>query len=171
MLKIRTPKPRERAAIRAVNISAYGRPDEADLVDLLRADGDAAIELVAQRGREIVGHILFSPLGLAPAPEDAPRLLALAPLAVTPDMQRQGVGAELVRRGVEACRAAAAEAVIVLGHHNYYPRFGFSAAQAARLNAPFSGESFMALELAPGALERASGRITYARAFGLRERA
>src|SRR5690606_3267718 len=115
----------------------------------------------------IVGHILFSPLGLTPEPADAPVLAALAPLAVWPEAQRQGVGRELVQTGLAACRAAGIDAVVVLGHWDYYPRFGFSADAAAPLDAPFSGAEFMALELNPGALARAEGRLTYAAAFNI----
>ena len=93
--------------------------------------------------------------------------LALAPMAVRPDRQRRGVGSALVRSGIALARDRDWRAVIVLGHQGYYPRFGFSAALAQPLKAPFSGDAFMALELAPGALRGEEGRVTYAPAFGV----
>jgi putative acetyltransferase len=93
--------------------------------------------------------------------------LALAPLAVTPARQRQGIGSQLVREGLRACAAAGHRIVVVLGHPAYYPRFGFSAALARPLKAPFSGESFMAAELVPGALPGVAGEVRYPPPFGL----
>lgn len=166
-MRIRPAKGRDRRPIHQVVRAAFGQNDEADLVDRLRADGDALIELVVEQDGYIVGHILFSPLGLSPAPAGAPKLAALAPVSVWPEAQRQGVGRELIQEGLLSCRKKGVDAVIVLGHHEYYPRFGFSAEAAASLDAPFSGQSFMALELTERALERARGRLTYAKAFGL----
>jgi putative acetyltransferase len=152
----------DHAAIHKVVTAAFGQPDEADLVDALRADGDALVELVAEEAGEIVGHILFSPMTAEPAASIA----ALAPLAVTPDRQKDGVGSALTYAGLEACRAARVEAVIVLGHPEYYPRFGFSALRALSVTAPFSGPAFMALELEPGVLETPR-TVRYAPAFGI----
>jgi len=154
--------PKMREAIHALVAAAFGQADEADLVDRLRADGDALVELVAEDDGGIVGHILFSPL----ATDTGQRFAALAPLSVRPGRQRRGLGLMLMAAGLEACRAAGAEAVIVLGHPAYYPRAGFSARAAKTVRAPFSGPSFMALDLTPGALERPVS-VTYARAFGL----
>lgn len=165
MLAIRAAAPHDAPHIRAVNETAFGRAAEADLVEALRADGDAMIELVAQRGGEIVGHILFSPLKITREGETL-EAAALAPMAVAPAAQRNGVGAALIHAGTEACRARGAPAIVVLGHANYYPRFGFRAACAESLSAPFSGEAFMALELLPGVLA-AGGAVRYAAAFGI----
>ena len=158
---IRPAAPADAAAIREVVGSAFGQPDEADLIERLRADSDVLVELVAEDAGAIVGHVLFSRLGIG-AVEGA----ALAPLAVIPDRQRSGIGAALTRAGIERCRALGMPAIVVLGHADYYPRFGFSAALAAPLEAPFSGPSFMAMELAPGALA-GGGRLRYAPAFGI----
>jgi len=149
-------------AIRAVVTAAFGQPDEAALVDALRADGDALVELVVEEADVIVGHVLFSPL----TTDTGARFAALAPLSVAPDHQRDGLGLMLMQVGHELCRAAGVEALIVLGHPDYYPRAGYSAEAAKTVTAPFSGPSFMALALKPGALD-APVTVTYAKAFGL----
>lgn len=166
-MKIRPARGRDARAIHQVVRAAFGQNEEADLIERLRRDDDVLFELVAEQDRYVVGHVLFSPLGLSPEPADAPVLAALAPVTVWPDAQRQGIGRELVQAGLAACRAAGVDAIVVLGHYDYYPRFGFSSDKAAKLDAPFSGASFMALELTPGALDRARGRLTYAKAFGI----
>ncbi len=168
-IAVRAAAPADRAAIAAINTEAFGQPDEAALVEALRADGDVAFELAAERDGAVVGHILFSPLALRPEPENAPRLLSLAPVAVRPDCQRQGVGGALVRAGLGRARTEGWDAVIVLGHPDYYPPFGFSHAAAAGLDHPFpeAGPAFMALELSDGALARAAGRLVFAPAFGI----
>lgn len=150
-------------AIRTVNREAFGTAAEADLVDALRANGDAALSLVAENDAGVVGHILFSHLPIRTSARDVPAV-ALAPMSVLPRWQRRGVGSALVRTGLDRCREAGFEAVVVLGHPNYYPRFGFSAHLAEPLQAPFSGPAFMALDLVPGALQ-AGGVVRYPAAF------
>lgn len=93
--------------------------------------------------------------------------LALAPVAVLPERQRQGIGSRLIREGLRACAEAGHRITVVLGHADYYPRFGFSAPLAEPLQAPFSGPSFMALELVPGALADVTGEVRYPPPFGL----
>ena len=153
-------------AIRHVNRLAFGQDDEARIVDALRAGGDVRASLVAEMDGQIVGHILFSEL---PIHEEAQTIsaLALAPMAVLPDFQNRGIGSELVRRGLEACRSRGHRIVIVLGHPDFYPRFGFSAELARPLQSPFSGAAWMALELVPGALGGVAGTVKYPEAFGL----
>lgn len=159
---IRPAAPDDHAAIHAVVEAAFKQPDEADLVDALRADGDAALELVAEDGGQVVGHILFSPL----ATDTGARFVALAPLSVTPGEQRGGLGTMLMEVAHELLRGQGVAASIVLGHPAYYPRVGYSAEAAKTVKAPFSGPSFMALALKPGALD-APVAITYAKAFGI----
>lgn len=158
---IRPATSADHSAIYKVVAAAFGQDDEAQLVDRLRADGDAIVELVADEGGTVVGHILFSRLGIG-----AVTGAALAPLAVAADRQRRGIGDALTRAGIAQCRALGVPAIVVLGHADYYPRFGFSAALAAPLDAPFSGPSLMAIELTPGALA-AGARVRYAPAFGI----
>ena len=159
---IRPAAPEDHAAIRAVVTAAFGQPDEADLVDALRAAGDALVELVAEADGAVVGHILFSPL----ATDTGARFAALAPLSVLPGQQKDGLGTWLMQTGHELLRIGGVEAVIVLGHPDYYPRVGYSAQAAKMVTAPFAGPSFMALTLKPGALD-GPVTVTYAKAFGI----
>ncbi len=150
------------AAIRAVNESAFGQPDEADLVDRLREEGAILLSLVAERDGGIAGHVLFTRMHIASTPA-----VALAPVAVLPAHQRQGIGDALIRRGLDLLRDSGERSVFVVGHPAYYLRFGFSTALAASVESPFEREFFMALELAPGALSNVTGRVRYPAAFGL----
>lgn len=163
-ISIRSETPADLAAIRAVNGEAFGRGDEADLVDQLRTDGEVVASLVAQCAGRVVGHILFSRLPILAEHREIAGA-ALAPVAVRPSVQRQGIGSVLVRAGLRCCGDLGIEAVVVLGHPAYYPRFGFSAVLARRLSAPFSGAAFMALALTPGALN-GGGAVRYPAAFG-----
>jgi putative acetyltransferase len=152
-------------AIRHLNDKAFGGTEESKLIEDLRAAGLAAVELVAVDPL-VDGHILFGALDVA-VDSKSVRALALAPMAVQPHRQRRGIGSALVRAGLRRARESGWQAVIVLGHQNYYPRFGFSAALAQSLKAPFSGASFMALELESGALRSGEGRVLYPPPFGI----
>ena len=165
-MRIRDETPADWAAIEDLHRRAFGGELEANLVARLRHDDLVACALVADERGAIVGHIVFSWLEVQVDRRDV-RAMALAPLAVRPDRQRRGIGSELARAGLAAARAAGGEAVIVLGHPAYYPRFGFSSALAAKLRAPFKGDAFMALELVLGALAGASGAVIYPQAFGI----
>ena len=163
---IRAAAPADFESIRHVNRAAFGREDEGALVDRIRGDGDAIVELIAVDAGDTVGHILFGPRAIDGPDGKAVPATAPAPVPVRPSHQHRGAGAALIQHGLEACRARDAAAVIVLGHPDYYPRFGFSAAAASHLRAPFSGPAFMALELSPGAL-RGARNVRYAAAFGV----
>jgi putative acetyltransferase len=152
-------------AIRQVVRHAFGQDDEANLVEQLRADGDALVELVAASDIAIQGHILYSPLAIECGGETL-RAAALAPVSVLPAFQNNGLGGELIRAGNARCEALGCVGVVVLGHAAYYPRFGFSPQIAESLQAPFSGPHFMALEFEPGVLA-GGGRVRYAKAFGV----
>lgn len=138
---IRAARPRDAAAIRAVLTAAFPSPAEADLVDALRHDGDLALTLVAEAGGEIRGMVAFSRLA---SPE---RALALAPLAVVPSMQRQGIGTALVEAGIALAGGRGDRLILVLGAPGFYGRFGFSAAAAQRYPSPYDGPHLMALAL------------------------
>lgn len=162
---IRNATPSDYSAIRAIIRHAFGRADEANLVERLREDGDALIELVAGDDLALVGHILYSPVDIAREAETL-KAAALAPVSVLPAFQGKGTGGALIKTGNERCAALGLDAILVLGHAGYYPRFGFSAQAAELLNAPFSGPSFMALPLRQDVLV-GGGRVQYARAFGV----
>ena len=159
----RPARPEDHAAIRAITDAAFEGPDESRLIEAVRAEGVALVELVVENEPgEVIGHILFSRMRCTP-----PRFFAgLAPVAVRPDHQRQGIGDALCRDGIEALRAMGVEAVIVLGHPDYYPRFGFSHAPAAHIESPYAdhGQAFMAMELVPGVLS-ALIKADYPKAF------
>lgn len=158
---IRFARPADHVAIAEVVEAAFGRTDEARLVERLRQAGDVLLEMVAEEAGAVSGHVLFSRLWV-----DRPELFAaLAPLAVRPELQRAGVGSDLVRRGLEQAREFGAHGVLVLGHPAYYPRFGFAPETAARVKAPFTGApGFMGLALEAGAFD-APMHVAYPDAF------
>jgi len=157
---------RERSVVRSINEAAFGRPDEADLIDGLRTDGAVLLSLVAELEQRIVGHILFSRMWIDTSNVPVPAA-ALAPMAVLPGHQRRGIGGRLIRHGLGLLRGRGERVVIVVGHADYYPRFGFSHEKARSLDSPFPPEAFMAAELSPGALDGIRGKIRYSAAFGL----
>jgi putative acetyltransferase len=163
-LVIREERSRDREAVRAVNVAAFGGDAEADLVERLRDDGDTLFGLVAEVGGQIAGHVLFSRLPIETA-RGVVSAAALAPLAVLPVWQRQGIGAALVREGLTRCRERQVPAVVVLGDPAYYSRFGFRTETARRLQTPWSGPHLMAVELAPGRLAGGQGVARYPAAF------
>ena len=166
-LVVRTEEPGDEASIRAVNEAAFETPTEADLVDRLREQARPFISLVAVRADEIVGHILFTPVTVTSA-DSSYQAIGLAPMAVLPRQQRRGVGSRLVEAGLAACREAGLEVVVVLGHPEYYPRFGFEPASRRGLRSEYDvpDEVFMALGLRPGALEGRGGLVQYHPEFG-----
>lgn len=164
MLEIRTQNPEDDPAVHRVNALAFEREAEAQLVEALRLAPDSIPELslVALLDGEIVGHILFSPIVIE-TPDGTIPAISLAPMAVLPAYQNRGVGSALVRWGLESCKSLGHRIVIVLGHSDYYPRFGFSAAMAKDLVCPYGnvGEAWMAIELQPAALDGVHGTVRY----------
>ena len=162
-LLIREEQPDDVEAIRVVNRQAFETHVEADLVDRLRETCAERLSLVALRSDAVVGHILFTP-ALAQAGERSIKGMGLAPMAVLPNYQRQGIGTALVRRGLDMVREAGYPFVIVLGHPSYYPRFGFERAAAYGLHCEYQGvpeEAFMIRVLQPAVAEQMSGEVTY----------
>ncbi len=154
------------AGIAALNMQAFGGNTEAELVERLYREDRVVLSLVALDDNDsVVGHILFSAIDLEVDGHDV-RAVALAPMSVDASHQRQGIGGRLITEGLAKLTQKDWDAVIVLGHPAYYPRFGFSASLAQKLAAPFSGDAFMALELKPGALAGTRGSVRYADAFG-----
>lgn len=162
MLIIRAETDADYSAVHKVNERAFDRPGEADLVDALRENARPYISLVAESDGEIVGHIFFSPVLIA-SEVSSFNALGLAPMAVLPELQNQGIGSELVQRGLEACRSIGHYVVVVLGHSEYYPRFGFVPASQKGLSCeyPVPDEVFMVAELKEGALAGRRGMVKY----------
>ena len=155
--------------IRIVNERAFGGPVEADIVDALRGSA-GSLSLVAIVDDRIAGHIFFTPVSIdGIAPHGA--AVGLAPLAVLPERQKLGIGSALVRAGLDACRARGCGIVVVLGHPEYYPRFGFVPASTAGLVCEFPAppEAFMVLELKPGTLGAGRGTVRYHPRFSATE--
>jgi putative acetyltransferase len=166
MIVVAEERREDHDAVAALHRAAFGGNDEADLVERLRQEGVVAASLVALDDEVIIGHILFSDLAVE-VDGRAISAVSLAPMAVRPDRQRRGIGSRLVVRGLSCVAERQRAAVIVLGHAGYYARFGFSAELARKLRAPFRGDSFMALELVPGALTGRAGTVRYPPAFRL----
>jgi len=162
---VRAETEADRAAVYEVVRQSFEQDDESRLVDALRDEGYARVSLVAVDDDRVVGHILFSAIEIVSPAANTPAL-ALAPMAVVPERQRQGIGSRLIGEGLEACRAAGHAIVLVLGHRDYYPRFGFSRDLARPLESEYQGDSFMAIELVPDALDGVSGRVVYPPPFG-----
>jgi len=159
-VSVRIEQPGDADGVRDTNAQAFGEPLEARLVDALRSASDY-LSLVATIDDRVVGHILFTPVTIEP-PVDR-RIAGLAPMAVRPEYQRAGIGGQLIRAGLEQCRRNGYSAVVVLGHPEYYPRFGFIPAHTFGLTCEFPStpEAFMALELEANALNGIRGLVRY----------
>lgn len=148
-----------------VHLAAFPTSAEARLVRELLAAGKGVISLVAEQEGKIVGHLLLSPVTLDGGTTTMSGL-GLAPLAVLPSFQRQGIGCHLVREAVIASRSAGWRWMVVLGHHDYYPRFGFRRASDWGIENEYgAGDSFQVLELQPGGLAGVRGLVRYAPEF------
>lgn len=150
-------------SIRQVHRLAFGGDDERRIVDRLRETAHPIISLVADDGG-VVGHIMFSPLTLGQG--NARLLMGLGPVGVTPARQRQAIGSALVLTGLEECRRIGVVGSVVVGHPEYYQRFGYTRASAFGLTCQFEvpDDVFMALELVKGAFD-GGGLIRYHAAF------
>lgn len=167
MITIRAEKTEDRYAIHRVNELAFGQPNEANLVDALRANAIPFISLVAVGDEQVVGHISFSPVTVE-SESGTFAAIGLAPMAVLPEYQNQGIGSQLVREGLKECQRLGHDIVVVLGHPNYYPRFGFAPASLKGLRSEYDvpDEVFMVAELREGALRGRRGLVKYHREFG-----
>ena len=163
-MTIRDERLSDHSAIDALHRTVFRGSGEAMLIEALRGEGLVLVSLVAVRDEKVVGHIMLSTLQLKVEDRDV-AAAALAPLAVSPGLQRKGYGSSLVKAGIEAVRVTGCGAIIVLGHPDYYRRFGFSADLTRNLIAPFRGPAFMGLELSPGVLAGREGSVTYPPAF------
>ena len=159
---IRCEEPSDIAAIRFVNEQAFGGSAEANAIDQLRDRGAVTLSLVAVIDDRVVGHLFFTPVTIDALDRSWPGL-GLAPLSVLPEYQRQGIGSALMIAGLEECRRLGHERLIVLGHPDYYPRFGFERASRYGVRFEFEApdEACMILALQPGALNGVSGVAKY----------
>lgn len=162
MNSIRPETPGDIAVIRRVHTEAFGQPDEADLVEVLRAAGALRIALVAVEDGAVVGHIAFSPVVVQDGTSTL-NALGLAPLAVLPAWQRRGIGSRLVRAGLAACGKTPYGLVFVLGAPRFYGRFGFKPAEPLGLTWEYGGppDAFMVQALRRGALHGPRGVVAY----------
>jgi putative acetyltransferase len=162
-VEVREARPTDQDGIRAVHVAAFPTALEADLVEQLQRDGDAMLSLVAAEGEHVLGHILMSRM-TAEGDGRPLRAVGLAPVAVLPDRQKEGIGGRLVEAAVDRMRDDGEQLVFLVGEPAYYARFGFAAATAAPFASPYAGPYLMALALNGTPLPE-SGRVDYAPAF------
>jgi len=162
MLTIRGETPEDYSAIHHINTVAFGRPNEADLVNALRQNNALTISLVAVQDGRLVGHVALSPVTITSSTATI-EALGLAPMAVLPAYQHRGIGSQLVEAGLNACHQIPYGLVVVLGHPHYYPRFGFAPAKPMGIvwehDAP--EEAFMVKEIQEGVLAQTRGVVKY----------
>lgn len=165
-MEVRAEKPEDVEAVRKVNIAAFRRENEANLVDRLRKEVASTFSFVAVQAGQVFGHIFFSPVSVEGCSSNL-FILGLAPVAVLPEYQRQGIGSLLIQHGLRKCAQSGCSAVVVLGHSEYYSRFGFVPAKKKGLGCEYGvpDEVFMVLELASGALQGCNGTVKYRSEF------
>lgn len=167
-IKIRCETKDDYASIKLVNDLAFGQETESELIAKLRRRREyvSKLSLVALLGDEIIGHILFYPVDIETGSLKH-EILSLAPMSVLPDFQNLGIGGELVRKGLAEAMQQGYDAVVVLGHPEYYPRFGFELASKYNIKAPWEvpDEAFMAIELKEGFLQSVSGTVIFPKEF------
>ena len=165
-MTIREEKDTDRDQIWQLNAEAFETEAEANLINALRDSGVSLISLVAEEDTRIVGHILFTPVELIGDSTNL-KLTGLAPMAVAPKLQRKGIGSQLVKTGLDRCLAHGHDAVVVLGHPDYYPRFGFVPSLTYGIKPEFDvpAEVFMLKVLRDDALDGRSGIVRYHQAF------
>ena len=164
-LSIRKTSEADLPAIKRIHSMAFGQDTEADLVAAILADASAepVLSLIALEDDRPVGHILFSAARLDEPERDTPAAI-LAPLAIVPDAQRMGIGGMLVESGLEHLSAQGTDLVFVLGHPDYYPRFGFEPAGQYVFLPPYPiadehADAWMVRGLRPGVIGSVRGKI------------
>lgn len=162
MIEIREELPADIPAIRNVNDQAFQQEQEGRLVDALRSNGAALLSLVATVDDQVVGHILYSPAIVGDVSG-----AGLAPMAVLPEYQRQGIGSRLVEAGNQKLKEAGCPFIVVLGHADYYPRFGFRPASTYGMQCEWDvpDNAFMVLLLDPQKMQGVSGLVKYRHEF------
>jgi putative acetyltransferase len=162
LIEIREERPDDIAAVRDLNRRAFGQDQEANIVDALRNNGVALLSLVAAVDDRVVGHIMYSPLSVGDV-----NGAALGPMAVLPEHQRQGIGSKLIEAGNRKLKDAGCPFIIVVGHADYYSRFGFTPASEHRIKCEWDvpDDVFMLLVLDEAKMEGASGLAKYRHEF------
>lgn len=163
MIEIRNEKADDYDGVAGINDLAFGQPIEGEIIEKIRDACEEILSLVAQKDGDIVGHILFSPVLIGNDEKDI-KAMGLGPMAVLPEYQQQGIGTQLVNEGIKILKNLNYHLLIVLGHPDYYPRFGFEKASIYGLIPRWEGipdEAFMVLFLDTSARKRASGVVRY----------
>lgn len=165
-MRIRKEQATDIEYIYAVNKDAFETDAEANLVNALRNSGCTFISLVAEDNNKIIGHIFFTPVELT-GNNDNLKLIGLAPMAVLNQHQHKGIGSKLVEAGLTKCKELDYDAVVVLGHPNYYPRFGFVPSVKYGIKSEYDvpDDVFMIKELKTGCLKGHQGTIKYNNVF------
>jgi putative acetyltransferase len=163
VIKVREEDPDDVAAVRDLNRRAFGQDQESNIVDALRANGAALLSLVATLNDRVVGHIMYSRAVIGGSVRGA----ALGPMAVLPEFQRQGIGSELVEAGNQKLKDSGCPFIIVVGHADYYPRFGFRPASEHGIQCEWDvpGDVFMLLVLDQAKMEGVAGLAKYRHEF------
>jgi putative acetyltransferase len=158
LIEIREERPGDAVAIRDLNQRAFEQDQEANLVDALRSNGGALLSLVATVNGLVVGHIMYSPTSVGSL-----RGAALGPMAVLPELQRQGIGSKLVEAGNRQIDEGGCPFIIVVGHPGFYPRFGFKPARNRGVTCEWNvpDEVFMLIVLDEGEMQGVSGMAKY----------
>lgn len=168
-LHIREERETDYQEVFDVNRIAFGRDDEAKLVNLLRNSHSfiPGLSIVALSDQKVIGHILFTKLKIKSKSGQIFQSLSLAPMAVLPEYQKMGVGGQLIKYGFQKAFELGYQSVIVLGHEDYYPRFGFTPTSRWNITCPFEvpENAFMGIELVEGGLNGVNGVVEYPEEF------
>lgn len=162
MVTFRQEKPGDESAIRRINEQGFGGSEEANIVDALREANAIMLSMVALDGEDVVAHILFTEVEIVGADSQF-KGLGLGPMAVLPSHQRKGIGTQLLQIALDKCRLLDYDFVVVLGHPEFYSKFGFSPAKPHGFGCEFDApdEAFMVLELRENGLAGHSGTVHY----------
>jgi len=162
VIHVREERPEDVVSIREVNRRAFGQDQEGNIVDALRSNGAVLLSLVAMQDDQVVGHVLYSPISVGSATG-----AALGPMAVVPEFQRQGVGGTLIETGNRIIKDRGYPFIIVLGHAEYYPRFGFVPARSRGIQCEWDvpDDVFMLLVLDEEKMRGVSGISKYRQEF------
>jgi putative acetyltransferase len=167
-LKIRPEQEKDFKDIRKITHDAFANEEEPDLIEAIRESEFyiPELSLVAEMGGKVKGYIMFSRISVVRDNGDM-EVLSLAPMAVSPDMQNRGIGSGLVKKGIEKCRMLGHRIIIVIGHPEFYPRFGFVLARGSGFEVPFDvpDEAFMVAGLVDGALDSPGGMVVFSPPF------